>query len=104
MLSVFELIKCSETINPKGGKMKKVFVLVCALSFMLLAETGVRADGFNSINGRIGVTGRIGFSLSADSVMNNSGFKTDTAFIGGGGFIYGITDCFATELDITHAS
>ncbi len=82
--------------------MKKFFVLYCAvLSLVLTAGTAMAAD---SIQGRVGVTGRIGFLVPSDSeaFANPSNLDTDVGFVGGGGFIYGINKNFAVELDITH--
>ncbi len=82
--------------------MKKSFILYCAvLSLVLTAGTAMAAD---SIQGRVGVTGRIGFLVPSDSETfgNPSNLDTDVGFVGGGGFIYGINKNFAVELDITH--
>ena len=77
----------------------------------LTANSAIAADMNtpDSIKGRVGITGRLGFSVPADSDAvvfgsPNRNDNTDTGFIGGGGFIYGITDNIAAELDITHAS
>ena len=75
-----------------------IFLIICCLTVnSALAE---------SIKGRFGITGKIGFLVPADSQDKPEGFgiNTDTGFIGGGGFIYGFTDNIAAELDITHAS
>jgi len=79
---------------------QRLFMLCLAVMFILPTGTAM-AD---SIKGRLGLTGRIGFAVPADSDINGFIVNTDTGFIGGGGFIYGITDNIATELDITHAS
>lgn len=82
--------------------MKKHLVLYCTIiSIVLSAATAMAAD---SIQGRLGVTGRIGFLVPSDSEVfaNPSNLDTDVGFIGGGGFIYGIDKNFAVELDITH--
>jgi outer membrane protein len=82
--------------------MKKSFILYCAvLSLVLTAGTAMAAD---SIQGKIGVTGRIGFLVPSDSeaFAYPSNLDTDVGFVGGGGFIYGINKNFAVELDITH--
>ncbi|HEY6871372.1 MAG TPA: outer membrane beta-barrel protein [Geobacteraceae bacterium] len=78
-------------------------VVFCAAALLTLAAgTAMAAD---SIQGRLGVTGKIGFAVPADSELNNgTKISTDTGFIGGGGFIYGITDNIAVEFDITHAA
>ena len=81
--------------------MKKILVLACAISCIVLAAGAAAADG---INGRLGVTGRIGFLVPSDNdvVTPFSDLSSDVGFIGGGGFIYGIGRNFAAELDITH--
>jgi outer membrane protein len=84
-------------------RMKKYCILFCAvISLALTAGSALAAD---SIQGRLGVTGRIGFLVPADSeafAIPNSNLNTDVGFIGGGGFIYGINKNIAAELDITH--
>ena len=83
--------------------MKKMVCFACIALCLSLAANAM-AD---SIQGRFGVTGRIGFLVPADSEFHNSPFPrksgTDTGFIGGGGFIYGIDKNWAVELDITHS-
>lgn len=82
--------------------MKKLFMLVCLTATMSLACGTALAD---SIKGRIGVTGRIGFLIPADSEdirLGTAVSETDTNFVGGGGFIYGIDNHFAVDVDITH--
>jgi len=82
--------------------MKNYFVLACAAVFLTFVAGTVFAD---SISGRVGVTGRIGFIVPSDSSSIATGvIGTNADFIGGGGFIYGITDAVAAELDVTHAS
>ncbi len=81
--------------------MKKRLFMLCLAVMIILPAGTVMAD---SIKGRLGLTGRIGFVIPADSDINGSKVDTDTGFIGGGGFIYGITDNIAAELDITHSS
>ncbi len=79
--------------------MKKIVILVCMTAVLALAAGTAMAE---SIKGRIGVTGRIGFLVPADSDYAGYNVSTDVGFNGGGGFIYGITDNIAAELDITH--
>ena len=84
---------------------RHLLVLGVATMLTLAAGTAMAAE---SIKDRLGVTGRIGFIVPADSEAVAGGVvvnrNTDVGFIGGGGFIYGITDHIAAELDITHAS
>ncbi|WP_298271159.1 outer membrane beta-barrel protein [Geobacter sp.] len=78
--------------------MKKIVFLV---SLMLTLAVGSGAALADSIKGRLGVTGRIGFLLPADSDFENLKLESDAGFLGGGGFIYGITDNLAAEIDVT---
>ncbi|MFZ3208812.1 MAG: hypothetical protein WA140_08250 [Geobacteraceae bacterium] len=81
--------------------MRKAFIVCATLFVTLVAGTAV-AD---SIEGRIGVIGRLGFLAPADSDQVGSGVvvETDASLIGGGGFIYGINKNFAVELEITRS-
>ena len=81
--------------------MKKRIVFACLAATIAMTVGTAMAD---SIKGKIGVTGRIGFLRPAD---NNAEFfpnRTDVGFIGGGGLIYGIDNHFAAEIDVTRAS
>ena len=81
--------------------MKRYFCSICVAALLTLSAGTVMAD---SIMGRLGVTGRMGFIVPSDSSGVATGvIGTNTDFIGGGGFIYGVTDSVAAELDITHA-
>jgi outer membrane protein len=84
--------------------MKRSFVVYCLVLSIVLATGTAMAD---SIQGRIGVTGRIGFLVPSDSEAFEpfapvQELDSDVGFVGGGGFIYGINKNFAAELDITH--
>ena len=78
--------------------MKKNFVLACLAAAISLATGTAFAD---SIQGRVGLTGRIGFLIPADSDLGNDKVETDAGFVGGGGLIYGIDKNFAAEIDVT---
>lgn len=80
--------------------MKKLLVLVCATATFSLATGTAIAD---SIKGKIGVTGKIGLLFPSDGDIGPFKNKTDAGFIGGGGFIYGIDNNFAAEIDITRS-
>jgi len=80
--------------------MKKLLVLVCATATLSLAAGSAFAD---SIKGRLGVTGKIGFTIPADGDIGPYKNNTDTGFIGGAGVIYGIDNTIAIEADITHS-
>ena len=80
--------------------MKRFFTALC-LTVALTGTSGVALA--DSIKGRLGVTGRLGFIVPAESDFDDSKLETDAGFIGGGGVIYGITDNLAAEIDVTHA-
>jgi len=80
--------------------MKRSLAMVCLAAALLMAGTA-QAD---SIKGRFGITGKFGFVSPNDSDIGDGRIKPDIGFIGGGGFIYGIDDHVAAELDITHSS
>lgn len=73
--------------------------LLCMIALLALTCGEAAAD---SIKGRLGVTGRIGFINPSNSDLNGFRGNSDVGFIGGGGFIYGISDDIAVDLDITH--
>lgn len=79
--------------------MKKLIVLACLATTVSMTTGTAMAD---SIKGKVGLTGRIGFLNPAD---NNAEFrndnKTDAGFVAGGGLIYGIDDHFAAEFEVT---
>ena len=81
--------------------MRRIIVMaVVALS--LVAGTAMA----ESINGRLGLTGKAGFIVPLKDLVDNSGGELgehNIGFAGGGGLIYGLGNCFALELDITHA-
>ncbi|BDV41178.1 outer membrane protein [Geotalea uraniireducens] len=79
--------------------MTKAMGVIGALLLLALTGTTALAD---SIKGRLGVTGRIGFYLPTDSDYNDYKLETDAGFLGGGGLIYGITDNLAAEIEVTH--
>ncbi len=80
--------------------MKKLIAIACLVSTVTLTSGIAMAD---SIKGRLGVTGKIGLIVPADNNPDFRDNKTDVGFVGGGGFLYGIDDHFAAELDITRA-
>lgn len=80
--------------------MKKLLVLACATLTLSLAAGAAMAD---SIKGKVGVTGKIGFVIPSDSDFNGSAVDTSTGFIFGGGLIYGIDNHFAAELGVTRS-
>ena len=81
--------------------MKRCFFSITLIAVLTLTAGTALAD---NINGRIGVTGRLGFIVPADSDIFGLNVSTDTGIIGGGGLIFGLTKDVALELDITHAA
>lgn len=80
--------------------MKKLIVFACLATTISMTAGTAMAD---SIKGKLGVTGRVGFLSPAD---NNAEFfdnRTDSGFVAGGGLIFGIDDHIAAELDVTRA-
>ncbi len=92
--------------------MNRTIIAVFLLIVSCLVTNSASAASTNtpdSIKGRLGITGKLGFLVPADSDAVSTGIvirraHTDTGFIGGGGIIYGITDKIAAEFDITHSS
>ena len=78
--------------------MKKNVVCACLLVMLSVSATSAVAE---SIAGRVGVTGRIGFFLASSSDFDDRKLETDAGLVGGGGLIYGIDSNLAAELDIT---
>jgi outer membrane protein len=85
--------------------MKKLIVLACLATTVSMTAGTAMAD---SIKGKLGVTGRIGFLNPADNTADPApGFprnRTDTGLVAGGGLIYGLDDHIAVELDVTRAA
>ena len=78
--------------------MKKLHVLSFVVICTLLLTGSAMAD---SIQGKIGVTGKIGFLIPSDGDFDTRRNGTDTGFVGGGGVIYGFDKNIAGEIDIT---
>ena len=77
-------------------------IITSTLCLLILLASNALAE---SINGRLGFTGKVGFIMPLkDLTINGYPDGTiDTGFAGGGGLIYGLNDNFALELDVTHA-
>ncbi|QWV96922.1 porin family protein [Geomonas nitrogeniifigens] len=83
--------------------LKQISTLAILAGTLSLASGVAMAE---TIKGRVGVSGRIGFQVPADNEAefgwgNN---KTDTGLVGGGGLIYGIDGNWAAEVDLSHSS
>ncbi|HEX8960826.1 MAG TPA: porin family protein [Geobacteraceae bacterium] len=81
-------------------KCHRRIALLCAMVLLLTGTAGAE-----SISGRFGVTARGGFQVPADGEFTSSSakFDTDTGFAVGGGFIYGINNRLAAEVDVTYS-
>lgn len=76
--------------------MKKLIILACMATTISMTAGLAMAD---SINGKLGVTGRVGFLSPADNNAEYFDNRTDTGLVVGGGFIYGLDDHIALELE-----
>jgi outer membrane protein len=83
--------------------MRTILGTLCLAAALACAATPAQAE---NIKGKLGITGRIGFIIPADSDLGptKSKLESDAGFVGGGGFIYGIDRNWAAELDVTHSS
>jgi outer membrane protein len=76
-------------------------IIISAVIALSLVAGNAMAE---SINGRLGLTGKAGFIVPLnDSSINGTTFETSTGFAFGGGLIYGFCNNFAGEVDVTHA-
>ncbi|WP_224982583.1 porin family protein [Geomonas agri] len=75
-------------------------LITSLLMGLLLLTSNVFAAG---IDGRIGLTGKLGFQMPLQDDLISGTTKSGTGFAAGGGLIYGFGSNFAAELDITHA-
>ena len=81
--------------------MKKLIIITCLASAVAMTAGTAMAD---SIKGRLGVTGKIGFLVPADNDSDFFNNKTDTGFVGGASLIYGLDDHFAAELEVSRTA
>lgn len=78
--------------------MKKLIAVACLASTVAMTAGTAVAD---SIAGKLGVTGKIGFLVPADNESDFFDNETDTGMVGGVGLIYGIDDHLAAELEVS---
>lgn len=82
------------------------FLLLTACAVLAAFMAGNAAA--DELRGRLAVTGRLGVTNPADSEMNHTDGRlvvsTDAGIIVGGGFLFGIDDNIAMELDVTRSS
>lgn len=81
--------------------MKRNVAIACLAAAVVLAAGTAGAD---TINGKLGVTGKLGFHIPADNESDFLHNSTDTGFVGGGGIIYGIEENFALTAEGTRTS
>jgi outer membrane protein len=91
----------------KRGMIAVSLMMVCCLVADYAVAAGLNSS--ESIAGRFGVTGRLGFLVPADNNSVGTGIvigrgNSDVGFVGGGGFIFGLTDNIASDFEITHTS
>jgi len=85
---------------------KFLLITACALLTAFLAGNA-SAD---ALRGRLAVTGRLGVTNPANGEsdlrpdVGTLVVSTDAGFIGGGGFLFGVDDNIAVELDVTQSS
>jgi outer membrane protein len=80
--------------------MKKFFTVVGLFICTALCTGAAMAE---SIQNRVGVVGRIGFMLPADSDVGDFRANTDIGFVGGGGLIYGYNKNIALEFNVAYS-
>jgi outer membrane protein len=81
--------------------MKKLIVFACLAVSVSLAADRAMAD---SINGRVGVTGRVGVLNPADNKAEFYNNNTDSGLVAGGGLVFGLDDHFAVDFEVTQAN
>jgi len=77
--------------------MNRIAIFACLLTLIITTE----ALYAETIDRRLGITGRIGFLIPADSTAQNGNISTDVTFLGGGGVIFGFDRNLAAECEIT---
>lgn len=87
---------------------KYIWLTIC---FTLLVA-GVSTAGADSIKGRLGVTGQVGFVAQSNSKyatdfattngISDTTLKPEASFAGGGGLIFGLTDILALEAHVIY--
>jgi outer membrane protein len=75
-------------------------VLVMSLVSIILTSSAAMAD---SLDGRLGITGKGGAFVPLKNDFIGATSKTETGLAAGGGLIFGFCRNFAAEIDVTHA-
>jgi len=91
-------VRLNKSTKLEESPMKKLIVLACLATTISMTAGTAMAD---SIRGRVGVTGRVGFLNPADNDAELFDNRTDSGFIAGAGLIFGIDDHIAVDLEVT---
>ncbi len=75
-------------------------LLLGLIMIALPAMTAGGAAGEN-LEGKLGLTARLGFSLPSDSTWSGANLSGDMGFTGGGGLLFGVTRNVAVEVEAT---
>ena len=81
--------------------MKKLILSACLAATVCITTGTAMAD---SIKGKLGVTGKLGFLIPADNDSDFSHNETDAGYIIGAGLLYGLDNNIAAEFELTRAS
>jgi outer membrane protein len=85
--------------------MRKVLLITACAVLTAFVAGNVAAD---ELRGRLAVTGRVGVTNAANGEFNHPDgtlvVSTDAGIIGGGGFLFGVDENVAVELDITRSA
>ena len=76
-----------------------LFAIIVA-SAILIGTTSAK-----DINGRLGISGKIGFTVPSGTIVNNSAqteLNSDSNFTTGGGLVFGLSSWLALEADVTY--
>lgn len=74
-------------------------LILAAVSIFTLSTSTAMAD---SINGRLGVTARVGATLPLNDDFISGTSDTEAGFAGGGGLIYGFGEHIAADVEVFH--
>jgi outer membrane protein len=82
--------------------MKKMFLV---LVIVIIPALVAGVSSAENLAGKLGITGRVGFVVPADSNWDGGiDLSSSVGFIGGGGLLYGVTRNLALEFDTTYAT
>lgn len=82
--------------------------LILSSALVLAASLASATAHADSIKGKIGLTGRVGFIAPSDNENDDGASRflpneTDIGFVGGGGLIIGLDDTIAAEFEVTRS-